>query len=110
MAIMADLHAALGLERGTPRGAPPLRSRALPFGLGGLSERSQASCRAGTELFFRHLDLADGVATAGGDATTEHPVDPGCTPHGRFPKFHRFFGPRPQYIEIRHRVKTNIHN
>ena len=33
------------------------------------------------------------------------------TSYGQFPKFHSVFvGPRPWHIEIRHRVKTNIHN
>lgn len=66
--------------RWAPGGPPPVRSRALPYGLPRLNAARNRKCLKGSELFLRQLDIADGVASCGGSAVTEHPADPGHAP------------------------------
>lgn len=62
-------------------GPPPLRSRALPWGLPGLTARLTSQLRSGTELFWATMLILGAVLESLGLYSLEHPEDPGEEPY-----------------------------
>ena len=68
------------VARSRPGGPPPLRSRSSPWGLSGLSRKSQKHVDEHSDLLRFSWDSAEALGRAGGFNLIEHPADPG-PPH-----------------------------